>query len=83
MSTFIRQMLGIWAALLVALASAPATSQTFTDTQYQFMSDIDIYGQSSSGTAPNVLVILDNSGNWSTPFNNEIKALTVPEEKAS
>lgn len=42
----------------------------------QYTSDIDIYaGTPSAGAAPNVLIILDNTGNWSSPFPSEKEAL--------
>jgi len=38
--------------------------------------DIDIYsGNTSTAGAPNVLIILDNTANWSTPFDAEKAAL--------
>lgn len=39
--------------------------------------DIDLFVQpSTSGTeVPNVLIILDNTGNWTQPFTNEVAAL--------
>jgi type IV pilus assembly protein PilY1 len=40
--------------------------------------DIDLFVQPPGVSVglPNVLIILDNTGNWSTPFNNEIAALS-------
>lgn len=57
------------ACLLVGmLLSAPAQSQ--------FTSDIDIYARSSTSTsAANVLIVVDNTANWSAAFNNEMAAL--------
>lgn len=50
--------------------------------------DIDLFaGVAPAETSlPNVLIILDNTGNWSTPFDNEIAALSgvvaaLPEDK--
>lgn len=65
---FIRQAAGL-AALALGLAGlSPAHAQ--------FTSDIDIYsGNPSAGDAPNVLIVLDNTANWSSAFTNEIAAL--------
>ena len=42
----------------------------------QYTSDIDIYaGISSANSAPNVLIIVDNTANWNTAFTNEMAAL--------
>ena len=40
--------------------------------------DIDLFvGTPPSATAaPNVLIVLDNTGNWTTPFSNEMAALS-------
>ena len=41
--------------------------------------DIDLFIQPPAGggaaAAPNVLILLDNTANWNTPFTNEIAAL--------
>ena len=38
--------------------------------------DIDLFVQPAGNTGlPNVLLMVDNTGNWSAPFNNEIAAL--------
>ena len=39
--------------------------------------DIDIFagGNATAADRPNVLIILDNTGNWSSPFDSEIAAL--------
>lgn len=56
----------------IAAISLLASIQSFA----QYTSDIDIYGGTpSAGTAPNVLIILDNTGNWSSPFPSEKDAL--------
>ena len=58
-----------WAAAVLGLAAALPSFAQYT-------SDIDIYGGvPSAGTAPNVLIILDNTGNWSSPFPAEKDAL--------
>lgn len=42
----------------------------------QYTSDIDIYGgAASTGEAPNILFVLDNTANWNGAFTNEVKAL--------
>lgn len=65
---FIRQAAGLAALALGLVGLSPAHAQ--------FTSDIDIYsGTSSAGNAPNVLIVLDNTANWSSAFNNEIAAL--------
>jgi len=70
MKRFILQILGLWLTLLAALATMPARSET------SYMSDIDIYSTTTSATAkPNVLLIVDNTGNWSTPFTREMDAI--------
>lgn len=63
MKSFIRMALLAFSAALPALAQAE---------------DIDLFvGTPPSGAeAPNVLIILDNTGNWSTPFENQIAALS-------
>jgi type IV pilus assembly protein PilY1 len=40
--------------------------------------DIDLFvgAPASTNSLPNVLIILDNTANWSQPFNDEIEALT-------
>lgn len=50
--------------------------------------DIDLFVGTppSANAAPNVLIVLDNTGNWSTPFSNEMAALSsvisgLPEDK--
>ena len=54
-------------ALFTALLLNPLASQA---------EDIDIYsGVTTSGGLPNVLIILDNSANWNTPFDAEKLAL--------
>lgn len=58
-----------WALAAIGLL---ASLQSFA----QYTSDIDIYGGTpSAGAAPNVLIILDNTGNWSSPFPSEKEAL--------
>ncbi len=70
MKRFIQQILGLWFALFAAVATTPAQAQT------SYMSDIDIYSTSASSTVlPNVLIILDNTANWSSPFNREMASL--------
>lgn len=57
----------ILTALFTALLLNPLASQA---------EDIDIYsGITSSAGLPNVLIILDNSANWNTPFTAEKSAL--------
>lgn len=72
MLRLIRQLLLVWVALLAALASVPARS---ADPQ-PYTSDIDIYSRTNTTTElPNVLIILDNTANWSPMFTREIKAM--------
>lgn len=70
MPRLIQQLLCVWLTLFGALLTAPVSAQTSS-----FMSDIDIYGQAETPDPPNVLIILDNTANWATPFTNEIAAL--------
>lgn len=57
-----------WTACALGLAAAlPALAQ--------YTSDIDVYGNSSSTEASNVLLLVDNTANWNTAFTNEISAL--------
>ncbi|MDP2262333.1 MAG: PilC/PilY family type IV pilus protein [Hydrogenophaga sp.] len=66
----IRRTLGL-AAVALGLAGA-------LPVQAQFTSDIDIYsGNPSAADAPNVLIVLDNTANWSSAFTNEIAALVT------
>lgn len=68
MATLIRQVLATGLALLAALASAPAVSQ--------YTSDIDLYTvQNTSADLPNVLIVLDNTANWSSMFSREMSAV--------
>ncbi len=72
MKRFVQQVLGLWLAVFAALATAPAQSQTSS-----FMSDIDIYATTNSATAkPNVLLVVDNTGNWSSLFTKEMAAIS-------
>lgn len=65
---FIRQAVGLAALAMGLLGLSPAHAQ--------FTSDIDIYsGNPSAGDPPNVLIVLDNTANWSPAFTNEIAAL--------
>ncbi|MES2979930.1 MAG: PilC/PilY family type IV pilus protein [Pseudomonadota bacterium] len=58
----------LYVFMLMGLAASPARAQ--------FSSDIDIYGGPSAlNDAPNVLIIVDNTANWSSAFTNEIAAL--------
>jgi len=61
MKTFLR-------ALIVGVLLTPLSS---------FSEDVDLFVGTPPATtgAPNVLIILDNTANWSTPFTNEIAAL--------
>lgn len=55
-------------ALIVGLLLTPLSG---------FAEDVDLFVGTPAATtdAPNVLIILDNTANWSTPFTNEIAAL--------
>lgn len=65
---FLRQAVGLAALALGLSVLAPAHAQ--------FTSDIDIYsGTPSAADAPNVLIVLDNTANWSSAFTNEMAAL--------
>lgn len=66
MSRVSRSLLFFLALALSLMGSARA----------QYTSDIDIYsGPTAVSDAPNVLIILDNTANWSSAFTNEIAAL--------
>jgi type IV pilus assembly protein PilY1 len=54
-------------AVLMLLMHLPAISE-----------DVDLFvgGTPASTDLPNVLIILDNTGNWSSPFSNEMAALS-------
>lgn len=68
MGPLIRQILATGLALLAALASAPAVSQ--------YTSDIDLYAtQNTSADLPNVLIVMDNTANWSSMFSREMAAV--------
>lgn len=68
MKLLARQILGTALALLAALASAPASSQ--------YTSDIDLYAvQNTSTDLPNVLIVLDNTANWTSMFTREMNAI--------
>lgn len=57
-----------WTACALGLAAAlPALAQ--------YTSDIDIYSGVSASDPPNVLLLVDNTANWNTAFNNEMAAL--------
>ncbi|MBT9553740.1 MAG: pilus assembly protein PilY [Hydrogenophaga sp.] len=43
--------------------------------QAQYSSDIDIYGTAGSSQKVDVLIMIDNTANWTSAFNNEIAAL--------
>lgn len=65
----LRQTIGLALALSAALWTLPAAPQ--------FASDIDIYsGQSPVLDPPQVLIILDNTANWSSMFTREMKAIS-------
>ena len=63
--TFKRHLSIGLATAILALAQRPALAE-----------DIDLFvqPQGANGT-PNVLIVLDNTANWNTPFTNEIAAL--------
>lgn len=56
--------------MALAICLLPALSA-----QGQYTSDIDIYSGNSNTDPPNVLILLDNTSNWSTAFPNEMAAL--------
>ena len=62
-STIMRRLMaGLAAAGSVALFQPPAVAE-----------DIDLFVQPQGAQGvPNVLIILDNTANWNTPFVNEI-----------
>lgn len=64
--TLRRRMFSALGALLVCMTSSA---------QAQYSSDIDIYGASSSSQKVDVLIMVDNTANWTSAFNNEIAAL--------
>jgi len=69
MMTYISRKLLCFIALTLGLMGAAPV-------QAQYTSDIDIYsGPNGVNDAPNVLIVLDNTGNWSSAFTNEIAAL--------
>lgn len=43
--------------------------------QAQYSSDIDIYGTTGSNQGVDVLIMVDNTANWTSAFSNEIAAL--------
>ncbi|MDH4378042.1 MAG: PilC/PilY family type IV pilus protein [Ramlibacter sp.] len=68
MRRLIHQILGVGLSLLAALSAVPAASQ--------YTSDIDLYaGQTTSAGAANVLIIMDNTANWSSMFAREMTAV--------
>ncbi len=68
MTRLLRQCLGIFLALLGAL-HAPAA-------QSQYASDLDIFSfPVGQGSQPNVLLVIDNTANWSTMFVREMQAI--------
>lgn len=72
MKRFVQQILGLWLALVAALVTAPAQSQTTS-----YMSDIDIYSTTATASAkPNVLLIVDNTANWGSLFTQEMSAIS-------
>ena len=69
MRSLARQLLSVALSLFAALSSAP--------TRAQYASDIDIFSVASTAAdTPNVLIVLDNTANWSSMFSREMKALT-------
>ncbi|AYC34328.1 pilus assembly protein PilY [Pseudomonas cavernae] len=62
------------ATFLKNLLAATLLAASFTS----HAEDIDLFvGTPPSSTdVPNVLIVLDNTGNWSTPFSNEMAALS-------
>lgn len=71
MLSLLRQLLLVWLTLLAALVSAPARSQA-----QPYTSDIDIYArENTTRELPNVLILLDNTANWSSMFTREISAM--------
>lgn len=75
MKLFTQQILSLWLALFAALVTMP------TQATPSNMSDIDIYTTGATGAAPNVLIIMDNTSNWSSAFTTEraavVNALTA------
>ena len=68
MGPFMRQLALLFVALCGAFAGVPA--------QAQYSSDIDIYsGVPSDLDLPNVVVLVDNTANWSSAFTREMAAL--------
>lgn len=68
MRRLIRHLLTFWLALLTALGCGTGWAQ--------YSSDIDIYGTPiAAEDAPNVLIVLDNTANWSPMFTREMAAL--------
>jgi type IV pilus assembly protein PilY1 len=68
MGHFMRQMAMVFLSLCGALSTLPAEAQ--------YTSDIDIYsGIPSDLDLPNVLVLVDNTANWSSAFTQEMAAL--------
>lgn len=68
MRRLIHQILGVGLALLAALSAVPAASQ--------YTSDIDLYSaQTTAAGTANVLIIMDNTANWSSMFAREMTAV--------
>src|SRR5262245_4712586 len=74
MGRFMRQMAMVYLALCGALATVPAEAQ--------YSSDIDIYSDiPSGGDMPNVIVMIDNTANWSPTFTSEMAAIKTAFDK--
>lgn len=56
-------------------AALALSLMTALSAQAQYTSDIDIYSGDSATDRPNVLILLDNTANWTTAFQNEMAAL--------
>ena len=58
-------LIGALLATVLLLFNQPTTAE-----------DIDLFVgvQAPPGELPNVLIVLDNTGNWSSPFTSEIYA---------
>lgn len=63
---------------LLALTLFAAAVLTGSLAPAQYSSDIDIYASATTASdAPNVLIMLDNTGNWSPMFTRELQALVT------
>ena len=68
-----RSFIALTISLLIALVAGPAYSQSFDPVNDD--TDLFMMNPAASPVAPNILIIIDNTANWSSVFDAEKTAL--------